>query len=144
MPHIYLQNCPSLKKSSLFRTMSIPDYSIPRGRDKNVENVHYPHFTAKNPKRAWIGIFQPNVRNVHTFVLSNYTAAIPTKLCTVIKITKYMYSSWVVPEYVIQIRDGGRQPFKKNIKRDISAIVWPILMKFGIVMHIGPSNPTSY
>jgi len=30
----------------------------------------------------------------------------------------------------------------ENVKRDISATVWLILMKFGTVMHIGLSNQT--
>jgi len=28
----------------------------------------------------------------------------------------------------------------KNVKCDISAAVWPILMKFGTMMHLSPPN----
>jgi len=32
----------------------------------------------------------------------------------------------------------------KIVKRDNSATVWPIFMKFGTVRHIDPPNPTGY
>ena len=42
------------------------------------------------------------------------------------------------PNSAQQIQDGGRPPFwKKLLKHHISATVWPILMKFGVVTHIG-------
>ena len=39
---------------------------------------------------------------------------------------------------ISQIQDGGRPPFWKLLNRYISATVWPILMKFGTMTHIGP------
>ena len=39
---------------------------------------------------------------------------------------------------ISQIQDGGRPPFWKNpLNRYISATVWPILIRFGTVTHIG-------
>jgi len=44
----------------------------------------------------------------------------------------------VVPIGTQQIQDGGRPPFwKKQLNRHISATIWPIFTKFGMVMHIG-------
>ena len=39
---------------------------------------------------------------------------------------------------ISQIQDGGRPPFWKPLNRHISATVWPILIKFGTMTHIGP------
>ena len=39
---------------------------------------------------------------------------------------------------ISQIQDGGRPPFwKKPLNRHISATVWPIFIRLGIVTHIG-------
>jgi len=48
----------------------------------------------------------------------NYTVSIPTKFCTVIKISKCL--SWVVQTRALQIQDGGRPPSGKNRKITIS------------------------
>ena len=39
---------------------------------------------------------------------------------------------------ISQIQDGERPPFWEPLNRHISASVWPILMKFGTMTHIGP------
>ena len=39
---------------------------------------------------------------------------------------------------ISQIQDGGRPPFWKLLNRHISATVWPILMKFCTITHMGP------
>ena len=43
-----------------------------------------------------------------------------------------------VKNWISKIQDGGWPPFWKWLNRHISATVWPILMTFGILMHIGP------
>jgi len=40
--------------------------------------------------------------------------------------------------WISEIQDGGRPLIWKPLNRHISATVWPILMKFGKVTHIGP------
>ena len=41
---------------------------------------------------------------------------------------------------ISQFQDGERPAFWKSLIRHISATFWPILMKFGTVMHIGPQR----
>ena len=73
------------------------------------------------------------------FYVIETTASILTKFGTAIETTNW--SSWVVPVGAQQIQDGGRPPFwKKLLNRHISATVWPILIKFGTVMHVGPQR----
>jgi len=63
-------------------------------------------------------------------------ASISTKFCKTIETNKN--SSWVVSIGAQQIQDGGRPPFwKKPLNRYISATVWPILIRFGTMTHIG-------
>ena len=62
-------------------------------------------------------------------------ASILTKFCTTMETIKW--SSRVVRIGAQQIQDGGRPPFwKKPLNRHISAIVWPILIRFGTMTHI--------
>jgi len=62
--------------------------------------------------------------------------SILTKFCTTIETIKN--SSRVVQVGAQQIQDGGRPPFwKKPLNRYISAIIWPILIRFGTVTHVG-------
>ena len=55
------------------------------------------------------------------------------------------YAKWVSSPprpfqkfWISKIQDGGRPPFWKPLNRHISATIWPILMKFGMVTQIGP------
>jgi len=41
---------------------------------------------------------------------------------------------------ILKIQDGGRPPVLRNIKCDISATIRPLLMKFGMMMHLSPRN----
>ena len=43
---------------------------------------------------------------------------------------------------ISQIQDGGRQPFWKPLNRHNSATFWPILIKFGMVIHVCPQRLT--
>jgi len=70
------------------------------------------------------------------FHIIETTASISTKFCKTIETTKW--SSRVVPVCAHEIQNGGRPPFwKKLLNRCISATVWPILMKFGTMTHVG-------
>ena len=74
--------------------------------------------------------FQAKRAKYWKFHVIETTASISTKFCATIETIKN--SSWVVPIGAQQIQDGGRPPFKKTVKS-----LWPILIRFGIVTHIG-------
>ena len=80
--------------------------------------------------------FQAKRAKYWKFHVIETNASISTKFCATIETKKN--SSWVVPIGAQQIQDGGRPPFKKPLNRYISATVWPILMKFGMMTHIAP------
>jgi len=67
--------------------------------------IQMPPKSPKKQKRAWTGIFKPNLHIIET------SAPNPTKVCTVTKTIKC--SSWVVQNRVKQSQYGGRPPFKK-------------------------------
>ena len=89
---------------------------------------------------AWIGIFKPNVHAKNSnFNIFETTASIATKVCTVIKTTKY-------PSQVVQyapnkckMADGRHLEKMKNGNN--SAVDWRILTKFGMSMHLTPLGP---
>ena len=58
--------------------------------------------------------FQAKVAKYWNLHIIETTSSIPTKFCTVIKITKY--PSWVVQLPTEQIQDGGRPPSCKDKK----------------------------
>ena len=96
-----------------------------------VKSQENPNFWSMNRR------FQAKWAKNWKFHVIETTASISTKFCTTIEIIQW--SSWVVPIGAQQIQYGGRLPFwKKNVNHHISATVWPILMKFGKVTHIGP------
>ena len=69
----------------------------------------------QNPiNRAEIGIFKPNMQKNSNFHTMKTNAAIQTKFCTMMKISKYCL--WVVPQSILQIQDGGRPPSWKKEK----------------------------
>jgi len=45
--------------------------------------------------------------------------------------------------WISKIQDGGWPPLWKQLNNHISATVWPILMKFGMVTDTGPLQPTN-
>ena len=101
----------------------------------------FPIFGVKSPENPnfW-GVnrrFQARRAKCWKFHVIETIASISTKFCTTIETIKK--SSWVVPVGAQQIQDGGQLPFwKKNpLNRYISATVWPILIRFGTVKHIG-------
>jgi len=74
--------------------------------------------------------FQTKLAKPKNMHIIKTTASIPTKVCTVIKTTKF--PSGVVQIDASQIQDGGLPPSCKNLKsRHISAAVWAISTKFG-------------
>jgi len=80
--------------------------------------------------------FQAKRAKYWKFHVIETTASISTKFCRTIETIKK--SSCVVPVGAEQIQDGGRPPFwKKPLNRYISKTVWPILIRFGTVKHIG-------
>ena len=93
------------------------------------------HLGVKNPKTpnfgTLIGVFKPNSRNRKTCIFSKLLHRFQPNFA-VIKTTKC--PSWVVPIHALQIQDGGRQPSCKKTKNCyISAAVWAILTKFGMI-----------
>ena len=81
--------------------------------------------------------FQAKQAKYWKFHVIETNASISTKFCTTIETNKN--SSWVVPI-------GGRPTnprwrtaaiLKKPLNRFISATVWPILIRFGTMTHIG-------
>jgi len=95
-----------------------------------VKSPETPNFWGANRR------FQAKQAKYWKFHVIETTASISTKFC--IKIETIKNSSWVVPIGAQQIQDGGRPPFwKKPLNRYISATVWPILIRFGRVTHIG-------
>ena len=100
-----------------------------------------PHFRGEiPPKPHFWGVnrrFQAKRAKYWKFHVIETNASISTKFCTTIETNKW--SSRVVPIGAQQFQDGGRPPFwKKRLNRYISAAVWPILIRFGTVTHIGP------
>jgi len=80
--------------------------------------------------------FQAKRAKYWKFHVIETIASISTKFCTTLETIKR--SSRVVRIGAQQIQDGGRPPFwKKPLNRHIFATVWPILMKFGTMTHIG-------
>ena len=80
--------------------------------------------------------FQAKRAKYWKFHVIETTASISTKFCTTIETIKN--SSWVVPIGAQHIQGAWRPPFwKKPLHRYISATVWPILIRFGTVTHIG-------
>ena len=95
-----------------------------------VKSAENPNFWGLNRR------FQAKRAKYWKFHVVETTASISTKFCTTIETTKK--SSWVVPIGAQQIQDGGRTPFwKKPLNCYISATVWPILIRFGTLTHIG-------
>ena len=95
-----------------------------------VKSPENPNFWGVNRR------FQAKRAKYWKFHVIETTASISTKFCTTIKTIKW--SSWVAPIGAQQIQDGGRPPFwKKPLNRYISATVWPILIRFGTVTHVG-------
>jgi len=70
------------------------------------------------------------------FYIIKTTALISTKFGTTIETIKW--SSWVVPIGTQQVQNDSRHFEEKTLNRHISATIRSILMKFGMVMHIGP------
>ena len=94
-----------------------------------VKSPENPNFWGVNKR------FQAKRTKYWTFHVIETTGSISTKFCTTIETIKN--SSWVVA-IGVQIQDGGRPPFwKKPLNRYVSATVWPILIRFGTVTHIG-------
>ena len=102
--------------------------------------LHYYLFWGWNPpkKTNFGGVnrrFQAKRAKNWKFHVIETPASILTKFCTTMETIKW--SSRVVRIGAQQIQDGGRPPFwKKTLNRHISAIVWPILIRFGTMTHI--------
>jgi len=94
-----------------------------------VKSPENPNFWGVNRR------FQAKRAKYSMFHVIETTASISTKFCTTIETIKW--SSWVVPIGAPKIQDGGRTPFKKTLNCHMSVIVWPILISFGTVTHIG-------
>ena len=73
-----------------------------------VKSPENPNFWGVNRR------FQAKQAKYWKFHVIENTASISTKFCTTIETIKW--SSWVVPIGAQQIQDGGRPPFKKNVK----------------------------
>ena len=94
--------------------------------------------TPKNNFGAWIGVLWAKLaksKNVH---IIKTTASIPTKFCTVIKITKC--PSWVVPTNAPRIQDGDGLHLGKSKDHHILAAVRAISTKFGMIMQLDFPN----
>ena len=106
-----------------------------------VSSTLFPILGVKSPENHnfW-GVnrrFQAKRAKYWKFHVIETTASISTKFCTTIETLKW--STWVVPVDAQEIQDGGQPPcWKKTLNRHISATVRPILMKFGMMTHIGP------
>ena len=101
-------------------------------------------FGGEIPKTQFFGLgmnrrFQAKRAIYWKFHFIKTTASILTKSKFGLTIETTKGSSWVVRIGAQQIQDGGRPPYwKKTLNRHISATVRPILMKFGMLTHIGP------
>ena len=98
------------------------------------------HFGGEIPQNPNFGgvnrRFQAKRAKYWKFHVIETNASISIKFCTTIETIKK--SPWVVSIGAQQIQDGGRPPFwKKPLNRYISSTVWPILIRFRTMTHIG-------
>ena len=90
------------------------------------------------PKTQFLDVnrrFQSKWAKYWKFRVIETTALILTKFGTTIETAKW--SSWVVLIGAQQIQDGRRLPFWKPLIHHMSSTFWPILIKFGMLMHVG-------
>ena len=114
----FLKNSPTSQTRRRICTHNCSNDADSRKDGPFVICSHCSPFTGSSPfppqKKQFWGMnrrFQAKLaksKNVH---IIKTTVSIPTKFCPVIKTTKC--SSWVVPTYASQIRDGGQPPSRK-------------------------------
>jgi len=100
------------------------------------------HITWNTPKGAWIGIFKPNSHRVDTSISSKLHSQFQPNSAQQLRRHQILFVGGS-NTCITNLKWRTAAISKKSKNRRLSATVWPIVMKFGMVSIADPLNPIS-